>query len=67
MPRLPKRLPYELAIAAALMLGSCAGPSLSESQRDQVQDIADASVGESDAMVSVRDRLDRIEQRLDMQ
>jgi hypothetical protein len=65
--KLPKRLPYEIAIIASLILGSCAGPGLSEKQRDEVGDIAEASVSDSDAMVSVRDRLDRIEQRLDMQ
>jgi hypothetical protein len=63
---MPKRLPYEILIAGCLLLGSCDGPGLSDRQREEVDDIAEASVAESDAMVSVRDRLDRIEQRLNM-
>lgn len=67
MPNLPKRLPYEFLIIGALMLGSCEGPSLTEHQREEVSDIAEAEIGGSDALVSVRDRLDRIEQRLNIQ
>ena len=66
MTKLPKRLPYEILVLAALALGSCDGPGLSEKQREEVSDIASSEVGDSDALVSVRSRLDAIEQRLNM-
>ena len=64
--KLPKRLPYEILIAASLTLGSCQGPSLTDNQRDEVADICDAQIGDSDALVSVRDRLSAIEEKLGM-
>lgn len=66
MIKLPKRLPYEILVLAALALGSCDGPGLSEKQREEVSDIASGEVGDSDALVSVRSRLEAIEQRLNM-
>jgi len=66
MPKLPKRLPYQFAISAALLLSSCDGPGLSEKQRDEVSDIASAEVSDSDAMVSLRDRVQAIEDKLNM-
>jgi hypothetical protein len=67
MLRIPRRLPYEILIGACILLGSCDGPGLSQKQRDEVDDIAEASVSGSDAMVAVRDRLDAIEQKLEAQ
>lgn len=64
---LPRRLPYELAIIAVLMLTSCSGPKLSDAQRDEVDDIASAAVGESDEFTALRSRVDALEQKLKMQ
>lgn len=64
--KLPKRLPYEILIVACLLLGSCDGPGLSQKQRDEVSDIASDEVGDSDAMVALRDRVQAIEDKLNM-
>jgi hypothetical protein len=41
MPKLPKRLPYEFAIAAALLLGSCENRMSPEriSERTEIADV----------------------------
>lgn len=62
--RLPKRLPYEASIVAALMLGSCNQQSdshLTMEQRDEVRDLA------REATAQDRDRLDAIEKKLGME
>ena len=63
--RLPKRLPYEASIVAALMLGSCNQQSdssrLTMEQRDEVRDLAREATGQD------RDRLDAIEKKLGME
>lgn len=63
--RLPKRLPYEASIVAALMLGSCNRQSdssrLTMEQRDEVRDLA------REATAQDRDRLDAIEKKLGME
>jgi hypothetical protein len=66
MPKLPKRLPYEILILGALAVSSCDGPALTEKQRDEVSDIANAEVGDSEAVVSLRDRVQAIEDKLNM-
>jgi hypothetical protein len=71
MPKLPKRLPYELAIAAAMTVGSCSnGGSFHSFTRDDYERLERADVNARNAMArqsEIIDRLDRIEQRLDMQ
>jgi hypothetical protein len=64
----PKNVRFELVIFAALSLGSCAGPGLSDRQREQVTDIAE---DQADALVSNRvsdldSRLSAVEARLNM-
>jgi hypothetical protein len=66
MIKLPKRLPYEFLLLAALAVSSCDGPGLTEKQRDEVSDIANAEVGDSEAVVSLRDRVQAIEDKLNM-
>jgi hypothetical protein len=65
--KMPKRLPYEAAILAALLLGSCDQgfkSKFSAAQRDEIEDIArDATSSE---FAADRDRLDAIEQKLNM-
>jgi hypothetical protein len=65
---IPKRLPYECALLAALLLGSCSQggyqSKFSSAQRDEISDLArDATLGEFSAD---RERLDAIEQKLNM-
>ncbi len=63
--RLPKRLPYEVSIVAALMLASCNQQSdsshLTMAQRDEIRDLA------REATAQDRDRLDAIEKKLGME
>lgn len=63
--KLPKRLPYEALIAAALTLGSCSEKSdaakFTMEQRDEIHDLA------REATAQDRDRLDAIEEKLNMQ
>jgi hypothetical protein len=62
---LPKRLPYEALIAAVLTLGSCSeksdGSKFTMEQRDEIRDLA------REATAQDRDRLDAIEEKLNMQ
>ena len=58
--KLPKRLPYEFAIAAAIMLGSC--------QSDDAAKLDRADINARNAIArqpEIIDRLDRLEQRAD--
>lgn len=61
-----KRAAYELLIAAGLLLGSCDGPGLSQKQHDEVTDICDDSIGDSDAVSSLEGRVSELESRLNM-
>lgn len=56
----------ELLILASLALGSCAGPGLSEKQRDEVSSIASDEVGDSQAVSDLRSRVEAIESKLNM-
>jgi hypothetical protein len=61
--QLPKRLPYEVAVLAALLLGSCDQSSKSEfsmKQRDEIRDLA------SEATSQDRERIAAIEEKLNM-
>jgi len=66
----PKGVRSEYLIAAALALGSCAGPGLTDKQKDEVGDIAgDVAadvVGESDQFLALKSRVEEIEQKLNM-
>lgn len=56
----------EIAAVALLLLGSCDGPGLSDKQRDEVGDIAaDGNVSQEE-FSSLKNRVDLIEQRLNM-
>ena len=63
--RVPKRLPYEASMIAALILGSCNQQSdsshLTMEQRDEIRDLA------REATAQDRDRLDTIEKKLGME
>jgi hypothetical protein len=65
MLKLPKRLPYEAALFAALMLGSCDkkqdAAGFTMEQRDEIRDLA------ADATSTDRERLDAIEEKLGME
>jgi hypothetical protein len=69
MPRLSKRLPYELLIVGALALGSCSegGRYIT---RDQAIDIAGDTVGDAipddDTVRDLKTRVEAIEERLGM-
>lgn len=60
----------ELGLAAALLLGSCAGPALSEKQREEVSDIASDEIADGindSAKVSeLEARVEALEQKLNM-
>ncbi len=66
MPRLPKRLPYELAIAGALMLGSCAKLPHSFSGEDYDRlDVADVNARNAIYRVdALESRVEELERRL---
>lgn len=57
---------FEIAVAAALLLGSCDGPSLTEKQRDEVEDMADDVVTDSEKVRGLESRVEAIEQRLNI-
>ena len=60
---MPKRLPYEILMLAALALGSCSRP-----EWEQKLDAADINARNAlSRQAEIIDRLDRIEQRLGMQ
>jgi hypothetical protein len=64
----PKGVRFEYVIAAALALGSCSGPALSDRQREEVTEISE---DQADAVVSEKiggldDRLTAVEHRLNM-
>jgi len=67
---MPKRLPYELAILAALLLGSCSGDGPRVYTHDEIEDIAsDVLVNATNTSEKVKDleaRVDEIERRLNM-
>lgn len=60
----------EIALAAILALGSCAGPGLSDKQKDEVGDIAGDVAGDviadDDTVRNLDSRITAIEQRLGM-
>jgi hypothetical protein len=65
MLKVPKRLPYEAALLAALLLGSCDSDKpdaagLTMAQRDEVRDLA------REATTEDRGRIAAIEQKLNM-
>lgn len=66
----PKGVRFEYVIAAALALGSCAGPGLTDKQKDEVGDIAGDvatdAVGESDPFLELQGRVEAIEEKLEM-
>jgi polyhydroxyalkanoate synthesis regulator phasin len=67
---MPKRLPYELVIIAALALGSCGGPKLSQNQREEVSDIAEAealdAIPGSSKIQELEERIAALEEKLNM-
>lgn len=60
----------ELCLGMVLALGSCAGPGLSDKQRDEVEDIASSvagdTVNDSDKVRDLENRIANLEGRLDM-
>jgi hypothetical protein len=56
----------EIAVVAALLLGSCDGPGLSDKQRDEVEDIADAVAGDNDKINELESRISEVESRLNI-
>ena len=56
----------EIAAIGLLLLGSCDGPSLSEKQRDEVEDIADSVVSDNDKVHELQGRIEALEQKLNM-
>jgi hypothetical protein len=68
MPELPKRLPYEALVIAAIALGSCDMPQAYRASDADKLNAASANARNAVARIpEIIDRLDRIEQRLDMQ
>lgn len=61
MMKLPRRLPYEIAIVASLMLGSCDNTPKSEftvAQRDEIRDLArEATSDDRQRLAEVEDKL----------
>jgi hypothetical protein len=77
MPKLPKRLPYEFALLAALALSSCDGPQgtarFTNADRDRIgmleadmRRVAIASSAAIDRVERIESRLDDIESKLNM-
>jgi len=68
--KMPKRLPYELAILAALLLGSCSGDGPRVYTHDEIEDIASDvaadSINDSEKVKDLEARVDEIERRLNM-
>ena len=68
--RLNRHARIEIGIVAALLLGSCDGPGLSNKQRDEVGDIAGDVAGDAiaddDKVRELEDRITAIEQRLNI-
>lgn len=63
---MPKRLPYEALIVAALALGSCDMPQSYRASDADKLDVASVNARNAIARIpEIIDRLDRIEQRLD--
>ena len=69
MPKLPKRLPYEVAVACLIMLGSCdtdRQPKLMT--REEVADIAedqcDSAVANNDKVRDLESRVSELETKL---
>ena len=67
---MPKRLPYEILILAALALSSCSGDGKALRTHDEIEDIADAAAAsaleDSPRLATIESRLDEIEGRLNM-
>lgn len=62
MPKLPKRLPYEMLILAVLTLGSCAKP-----EWEDRLDVADVNARNAIARVdALESRVEEIESKLNM-
>lgn len=64
---MPKRLPYEIAILAALLLGSCGSMPTSFTQEDSRRlDYAEANIRNAvQASSAMVDRVERAERRLE--
>lgn len=56
----------EIAALALLLLGSCEGPGLTDRQRDEVDDIADAAVSDNEKVKQLDERVSALEQKLGM-
>jgi hypothetical protein len=54
-----------MMIGIALFTAACSGPSLSEKQRDEVDDVAEAAVSESAKVRDIESRIDELEARVD--
>jgi hypothetical protein len=62
MPKLPKRLPYEFLIVAALALSSCSRPAWEDKL-----DVADVNARNAiDRINALESRVDEIESKLNM-
>lgn len=66
--KLLKRLPYELAIAAGLLLGSCSGDGPRLRSHDEIEDIASDvaydAIADSDRIAELEGRIEELERRL---
>lgn len=66
--KLPKRLPYELAIAAGLLLSSCSGDGPRLRSHDEIEDIASDvaydAIADSDRIAELESRIEELERRL---
>jgi hypothetical protein len=64
----PKSVRFELAILAAMALGSCEGPGLSQRQRSEVTEIAKdrTDILVSSKVSALDDRISAVETRLDI-
>lgn len=65
---LPKRLPYELTIIAALLLGSCSGDGPALRTHDDIEDIAsdvaEDAIADSTRISELESRVEELERRL---
>lgn len=65
MPNLPKRLPYELLIVAALSVASCDTGGLSSDDQTRLR-LAEANLNRAAAASSAMvDRVERLERRVE--
>jgi hypothetical protein len=66
MMKLTLNARIELALATALLLGSCDGPAFNEKERDEILDIASDEAVDPDEFANLQRRVEEIESRLDL-